>query len=93
MRKQKGGAYKGKKRQRGGVYKGSKRQRGGNLAKKTTNKILNEFAKAKTYITNMARKGVSKANKKLNQSGGIVGYDRPMFWGNRLGRNIDKYYL
>ena len=40
MRKQKGGAYKGKKRQRGGVYKGTKRQRGGNLAKKTTNKIL-----------------------------------------------------
>ena len=74
MVKQKGGVYKGKKRQRGGVYKGRKRQRGGNLAKSTTNKILNEFAKAKNYITNMAKKGVSKANKKINQSGGIVRY-------------------
>ena len=81
------------KKDKEGVFTKELKDKGGNLAKKTTNKILNEFAKAKTYITNMARKGVSKANKKLNQSGGIVGYDRPMFWGNRLGRNIDKYYL
>ena len=81
------------KKDKEGVFTKELKDKGGNLAKKTTNKILNEFAKAKTYITNMARKEVSKANKKLNQSGGIVGYDRPMFWGNRLGRNIDKYYL
>ena len=43
-------------KQKGGVYKGKKRQRGGNLAKSTTNKILNEFAKGKDYITNMAKK-------------------------------------
>ena len=43
-------------KQKGGLYKGKKRQRGGNLAKSTTNKILNEFAKGKDYITNMAKK-------------------------------------
>ena len=45
------------------VYRGKKRQRGGILRKRqrqTTNKILKEIAKAKTYITNVAKKGVLK---------------------------------
>ena len=93
MRKQKGGVYKGKKRQRGGVYKGSKRQRGGNLAKKTKNKIINSFAKAEAIITHLAKKGVSKVKKKINQIGGIVSYDRPRFWRDGFGQNVDKFYL
>ena len=46
------------------VFTKEKRQRGGNLAKKTTNKILHEFAKAKNYIADMTKKGVSTVNKK-----------------------------
>ena len=89
-----------KKSQKGGVYRGKKdkevefseKDRGGILPKKTTNKLLKEFAKAKTYITNVAKKGVLKLNNKINQTGGIVRPYRKS-WGNSLGRNVDKIYF
>ena len=82
-----------KKRQRGG--KNKKRQRGGNLAKKTTNKILKEFGKAKSYFKSMTK----NAAKKRTQGGGTTFpirygmYGRRRNWANTLGGRVDKIYM
>ena len=59
---------------------------------------MNEFAKAKTYFTEMTKKGVGEKNKKLNQAGGSTfplcgryGFRRN--WANSLGGRVDRYYL
>ena len=46
---------KWREKDRGG--KNKKRQRGGILGKKRTQKVMNEFAKAKNYLSKMTKKG------------------------------------
>ena len=77
MVKQKGGYYKGKKKTKRWCLQREKRQRQGVIINSTGKRILNEFAKARRYFTNMVKKGVSKANKKIKAGGIVSQYRKP----------------
>ena len=59
---------------------------------------MNEFAKAKNYLSKMTKKGVGVAYKKLRQAGGTTFPMRGRYgyrgnWAHSLGGRVDKYYL